>query len=239
MIGVMLSALAASGLAADLDVTPDQINPNVRIEGSDRFVGRLREAAGSGVAPVASVVAEKEAACGMPDRIETTWRCGWWDLPGEEPDVEAPEDAELTAAQIRSAVREIPMPALEVRVQPGERTLVNVPTIFYTEPRAVRESVTLLGRRIEVEATASSYRWHHGDGSSQQTRDPGAAHPHESVTHAYEHTADRVSPRVDVTYSVRYRVDGGPWTPLGEDLTAAGPSTALEVDEAAPVLVRP
>lgn len=223
---------------ADVGVSPDPFKPSVEIEAREWTPG-IQASPGLGSTAIGNSRPPREAACGMPDRIETTWRCGWWDLPGEEPDVEAPEGAELTAAQVRRAVREIPMPALEVRVQPGERTLVNVPTIFYTEPRAVRESVTLLGHRIEVEATAVSYRWHHGDGSSQRTWDPGAAHPHESVTHAYEHTADRVSPRVDVTYSVRYRVDGGPWTPLGEDLTAAGPSTTLEVDEAAPVLVRP
>ena len=37
--------------------------------------------------------------------------------------------------------------------------------------------------------------------------------------------------------SVRYRVDGGAWTPLGQDLTAIGEPTTLEVEEAAPVLV--
>lgn len=174
----------------------------------------------------------------MPDRYERTYRCG---LRGRDP-----VDAQTAAAaptgspgDVRRAVRELPMPSLEVRVQPGERTLVNVPTIFHTEPQTYRRTVSLLGYDVEVEATPSRYTWHHGDGSTKTTRTPGRPYPSRDVTHTYTRTTDQVRPRVDTTYTVRFRVDGGPWTPLGADLTAAGPATTLAVDEAAPVLVRP
>ncbi len=131
------------------------------------------------------------------------------------------------------------MPALRVTVQPGGRTLVNVPTILHTDPRPVRESITLLGHDIDVEATPTSYMWHHGDGTSRTTTRPGRPYPAKDVTHIYQRTADQVSIRVDTTYTVRFRVDGGAWTPLGQPLTATGAATPLEVAEAAPVLVSP
>jgi hypothetical protein len=151
----------------------------------------------------------------------------------------APSRRQLTRGEVRRAVSEIPMPALRVTVQPGGRTLVNVPTILHTDPRPVRESITLLGHDIDVEATPTGYTWHHGDGTSRTTTRPGRPYPAKDVTHTYQRTAERVSIRVDTTYTVRYRVDGGAWTPLGQPLTATGAATPLQVTEAAPVLVSP
>ncbi|WP_375003239.1 hypothetical protein [Aeromicrobium sp. CTD01-1L150] len=145
---------------------------------------------------------------------------------------------QLTQGRILRAVREIEMPALDIQVQPGERTLVNIPTILYTQPRAVTRTVDLLGHEITVEATATSFTWHHGDGSSQVTTRPGRPYPAKDVTHTYDATAESVRPRVDTTYTVRYRVDDGDWSDLGDTLTATGTPTALEVRQAAPVLTR-
>ncbi len=39
------------------------------------------------------------------------------------------------------------------------------------------------------------------------------------VTHRYREPADDVRPRVDVTYRVRYRVDGGAWQTIGQTLS--------------------
>ncbi|RYF56758.1 MAG: hypothetical protein EOO27_17475 [Comamonadaceae bacterium] len=155
------------------------------------------------------------------------------------PDAKPAAAPQVTEGDIRRAVSEIPMPSLQIQVQPGERTLVNVPTIFHTDPRTLRESVTLLGFDIEVEATPTRYTWHPGDGTSKSTAKPGRPYPAKDVTHTYRRVADEVRPRVDTTYSVRYRVDGGAWTPLGQTLTAQGAPTSLEVEEAAPVLVTP
>lgn len=156
-----------------------------------------------------------------------------------EPTPARPARRQATPSEIRRAVSEVPMPALRVTVQPGGRTLVNVPTILHTDPRSVRESITLLGHDIDVEATPTGYTWHHGDGTSRTTTRPGRPYPAKDVTHTYQRTADQVSIRVDTTYTVRYRVDGGAWTPLGQPLTATGAATPLEVAEAAPVLVSP
>jgi hypothetical protein len=59
------------------------------------------------------------------------------------------------------------------------------------------------------------------------------------VTHQYLSPADDVQARVDVTYQVRYRVDGGPWQTIGETLVATGPAAVLDVKDAAPVLAKP
>jgi hypothetical protein len=173
-------------------------------------------------------------------RYERSFRCGARGTVASEPDEAAPqEEPELTEGDVRRAVSEVPMPALRVTVQPGGRTLVNVPTILHTDPRSVRESITLLGHDIDVEATPTGYTWHHGDGTSRTTTRPGRPYPAKDVTHTYQRTADQVSIRVDTTYTVRYRVDGGAWTPLGQPLTATGAATPLEVAEAARVLVSP
>ncbi|MGJ9412090.1 hypothetical protein ACHAAC_05195 [Aeromicrobium sp. CF4.19] len=131
------------------------------------------------------------------------------------------------------------MPSLDLTVQPGEQTLVNVPTIFHTQPGAVDRSVDLLGNTIDVRATATSFTWHHGDGTSRTTSRPGRPYPSKDVTHTYQRAADVVRPRVDTTYTVRYRIGDGTWTDLGETLTATGTPTSLRVRQAAPVLTGP
>ncbi len=149
------------------------------------------------------------------------------------------DDPELTEDAILRAVREIGLPSLQVQIQPGTATLVNVPTIFYTEPERFSRSVTLLGFDVDLVATPVRYRWWHGDGTASTTTKPGRPYPSTDVTHRYRQPAESVSPRVDVTYRVRYRVDGGSWSTIDQTLLASGPTTTLEVKEAAPVLTHP
>ncbi len=152
----------------------------------------------------------------------------------------APADApEVTEGDIVRAVREIGLPNLRVQIQPGTSTLVNVPTIFYTRPQPFDRSVTLLGFDIDLVAEPVRYRWVHGDGTTSTTSKPGRPYPSTEVTYRYRHPADAVKPRVDVIYRVRYRVDGGAWQTINQTLLASGPTSALEVREAAPVLTHP
>lgn len=157
--------------------------------------------------------------------------------PGEEDEPEEADERELTPGDVLRAVREIGLPALTVRIEPGAETLVNVRTNFYTEPQPFSRSIDLLGFAVDLEATPTTYTWIHGDGTTSRTSDPGSPYPDLAVTHRYRDPSARVSPRVDVTYEVRYRVDGGPWLPLSQTLTAQGPVGALSVTEAAPVLI--
>lgn len=158
------------------------------------------------------------------------------------PNEDKPEDdeeRELTPGDVLRAVREMGMPALRVRVEPGDETLVNVETNFYAEPQPFDRSIELLGFAVDVQATPATYTWIHGDGTTARTTDPGSPYPDLDVTHRYREPSSGVSPRVDVTYQVRYRVDGGPWLPLSQTLTARGPASTLTVNEAAPVLTAP
>ncbi|NRQ50489.1 hypothetical protein [Aeromicrobium stalagmiti] len=150
-----------------------------------------------------------------------------------------PEGPELTEGDILRAAREIGLPSLEVKIQPGEETLVNVATIFYTQPQPFQRSIDLLGFDVDLDATPVRYRWVHGDGTTRSTSRPGRPYPAMDVTHRYRQAADGVRARVDVTYRVRYRVDGGAWQGLGQTLVASGPVAELDVKEAAPVLTKP
>ena len=142
-------------------------------------------------------------------------------------------------ADVERAVRELGLPALTIQIQPGGQTLVNVPTIFHTQPADFRRTVTLLGQSVDVDATPASYRWNHGDGTTATTTGPGRPYPATDVTHTYQRSAEALQPSVDVTYRVRYRVNGGDWQDLSSTITATGPATTLRVTEAPPVLVHP
>lgn len=230
-VALLAAFLLPAAFPGDTSVRPGgPLDPKVVIEQSDRSRPSTRP--GSDV--------KKASSRGGPDR--TGWvvlNCVITQDEVDCPDTQPAAAPQITEGDIRRAVSEIPMPSLKIQVQPGERTLVNVPTIFHTDPRTLRESVTLLGFDIDVEATPTRYTWHPGDGTSKSTTKPGRPYPAKDVTHTYRRVADVVRPRVDTTYSVRYRVDGGAWTPLGQTLTAQGAPTSLEVEEAAPVLVTP
>jgi hypothetical protein len=177
-----------------------------------------------------------------PQQLKFRCSPGGAGLTNCSPDGDAPSNgrpAKLTEGAILTAVREIGLPSLRVRIQPGTSTLVNVRTIFYTRPEPFRRSITLLGYDIDLVADPIHYTWHHGDGTTSTTTRPGKPYPSMEVTYRYREPADTVNPRVDVTYRVHYRVDGGGWNTIGQTLLASGPTAALKVKEAAPVLTSP
>ena len=153
------------------------------------------------------------------------------------PEPGGPGGTVFTPGLARQAVANIPLPGLTLNVQPDGETLVNVPTIFWADPQPFETSIDLLGREIEIEATPVSFTWVHGDGTTQTTDHPGKPYPRQDITHRYWQPSE-LAARVDTTYSVRFSIDGGGWTDLGEVLVAAGPATVIDVHEAAPVLVR-
>ncbi len=164
---------------------------------------------------------------------------GGWQLLSIECSGSRPPAApkpKLTPDRVLEAVRRIGLPSLQIRVQPDNATLVNFDTIFYAEPETFERTVTLLGFSVDVRAEGSTYRWLFGDGEAMTTQAPGAPYPAKDITHKYGDAHVTVHPRVDVTYEVQYRVDGGAWQTLDETLTAEGPPTALRIKEATPVL---
>jgi hypothetical protein len=142
----------------------------------------------------------------------------------------------VTPGQVLEALRRVGLPALPTVVQPAGKTLVNFDTNFYTQPQPVTLSLTLLRQRVQVEATPATYRWDFGDGTISTTADPGAAYPDLAVTHRYADARVTVFPSVETTYTARFRVGSGDWQDVGGTVTAAGPSTALRIAEATPLL---
>ena len=144
----------------------------------------------------------------------------------------------LTLGDIRAAFARLPLPPSRLVIQPpGGRTLVNFATNFYTtDTEPILREVTLLGRRVTIRATPSSYAWTFGDGRSRTTSSPGAAYPELAITHAYAHHG-RFRPHLATTYRGEFRVGAQGWRQIPGTVTIAGPSQPLRVVEAIPHLV--
>lgn len=207
---------------ANTDVRPGDRSPTIVIEGERATKPKPLADTATSTKP------ERELAACVP--LGDGWDCRLTAIAESDP---------ALPAEIERAVREIGLPALTIQIQPGDQTLVNVPTIFHTQPAEFARTVTLLGQAVDVEATPSSYRWHHGDGTSSTTTGPGRPYPSTDVTHTYRQSGEGLRPSVDVTYRVRYRVNGGAWQDLSTPITATGPAATLRVTEAPPVLVHP
>lgn len=234
-----LVAFIPSVASADVDVSPDSWSPKLHL--------RAEEPTESG--PVNAPPPDQTAPAqpGTPsiprnaicvEDSEGVQQCYLREFDPEDPE---PEEGgrELTPGDVLRATREIGLPSLQVQIQPGGKTLVNVPTIFYAQPQPFARSVSLLGFAVDVAAEPVSYQWIHGDGTTATTTTPGTPYPGKDVTHRYRTPADDVQARVDVTYRVRYRVDGGPWQTIGQTLLASGLAAELDVKEAAPVMTTP
>ncbi len=144
----------------------------------------------------------------------------------------------LTTQDVISAIRRVGVPTSSV--QGPQYTLVNLDTTFSTEPQHVERTLTIIGYTVDVEISPSSYRWEWGDGTSSTTSTPGRPYPATDVTHTYTRATDNgagVSLSVGVTYTARYRVDGGSWQTIPEVLTIPGTPRALPVKQASAVLV--
>lgn len=208
------------------DVRPDTLGTKVRVS-VDELTG------GQSAGPIVKGVDRRDrlpSRC-FVDMSNPDYRCALRDFPDT-----GASDADLDPGDILRAVRDIGMPPHRLHIQPSGRTLVNIETIFYTDPVHLRRTVTLLGHSVRLDAEPIRFTWVHGDGTQETTSNPGQPYPAKDVTHEYQQPGVGLRARVDTTYRVRYRVDGGGWNELGETLTATGPATRLDVDEAAPVL---
>ncbi|RYP86820.1 hypothetical protein EKO23_07535 [Nocardioides guangzhouensis] len=149
----------------------------------------------------------------------------------------------ITQVTVLRALRRIDLPDSRLVVQPpGGRTLVNFDTLFRTEAEPFTRTVRLLGHRVDLEITPSSFTWRHGDGTAQTTATPGRAYQRgvpmeEYVSHRYQDAHVTMRPAVDTTYAARFRVDGGAWRDVDGTVTISGAGVDLRVVEGRPTLV--
>lgn len=161
--------------------------------------------------------------------------------PGEEG--EGGTAPVITPGMILAAFERMPLPDSELTLQPpGGETLVNFDTIFSTSNEPETTTITLLGQSLDLEAGATSYEWHHGDGSTQTTDWEGKPFEEgtpmsEFISYRYLDAFETVEPSVDTTWSARYRLNGGPWQPVAGTVTIEGDSASLRVVEGQPNLV--
>ena len=157
---------------------------------------------------------------------------------------EASELFEVSPGQVLREFRRLKWPSAELVIQPPDhRTMVNLETLFSTTLAETRtQTVTLLGQRVTIEATPTSYVWHSDvAGDTWETTDPGQPYqpgddPEQLNHYVYLDADVTVHPSVDVVYSGRYRVGNGAWQDIPDTLTVAGDTQSLEVTQAAPVL---
>ena len=122
-------------------------------------------------------------------------------------------------------------------VQPAVRTLVQLPTIFFTTATVQSFDEVVFGRSVHIEGTPVGYEWQFGDGATESTQNPGRPYPAKDITHVYETAGVTVHPSVRVSYAGRYTVDGGAWIPVPEHVTVQGPAIDLRIMQARAELV--
>ena len=144
------------------------------------------------------------------------------------------------AGEAEAAFRTLTIAPSPVIVQPPDGwTLVNVPTITYTQPGEQVLDTTLLGIPVQIRATPRSYAWDYGDGTPPvSTTDPGAAYPHHTVAHTYDQPAEQVQITLTTTWSGQFRMTGTTtWTDVTGTATTTSTADPLRVYEARSRLV--
>ena len=114
------------------------------------------------------------------------------------------------------------------QVSPAPDTLVNVETRFATDaPASYDIPLTILGQTVVITATAGSWTWHFGDGSTERVSDKASRG---STVHTY----NRAGPRgafVVIEWTGTYRIGGDP-------AVRQVKGTATTTGDPAPVAVR-
>lgn len=171
---------------------------------------------------------------GGPWELQTT-RCMGGDTEEDE--------VQVDPGQVRLELVTRYLPAANVAVNPGNgRTLLNFPTIFYTEVEPYRETITILGQPVTIEAEPVAFLWSWGDGNVARTSTPGrpyspSASPSAYVTHEYtEPRANPYTVDVDVEWRATFSVAGGPPQDLGTLTVTRGETATVTVLEKADVL---
>lgn len=109
------------------------------------------------------------------------------------------------------------LPQLEFA--PSRVGLTGLTSYFWLaeEPPTVSATAAVPGLSVTAEASPVRYIWRFGDGADLVTAGPGrpwTKHKPGTVGHLYEVKGD-YDLTVEVVYEARWRINGGPWEPLG------------------------
>jgi hypothetical protein len=172
----------------------------------------------------------------MPYRL-LGLRDGQWYPLGMRCESIAPAAAPtVTPALVARAFQRIPLPSLRSVTQPADKTLINFDTIFFVDAQPLHRTLTLLGQRVELAITPSTFRWVHGDGTTAVTHTAGAAYPAKDVVYRYQHAHTTVRQHVEIVWTARWSLNGGSFQDVDGTVTTIGPETPLRVAEATPAL---
>src|SRR5699024_5843646 len=226
-----LSAVTLSGFeaVADVDIDPVDRSPGVRLEATENEKPSTRGQNSSRTRTEGSFEQANEECDGPIEDCADIDFDAYAEYTAEE----------VTVGDIIEAVRQVGLPSLQIKIQPGGTTLVNFETIFYADAPTFERTIDLLGYAVDLRATPASFTWHHGDGTSQTTSSPGHKYPDHDVTHSFKCAADNIRPSVDVTYQVSYRIDSNTWQTLPGTITAPGAAASLSVEQGLPLLTKP
>jgi hypothetical protein len=160
----------------------------------------------------------------------------WIELETVCQDEAPPGTPSVTPRLVARAFQRIPLPAFRAITQPADKTLINFDTIFRVEAAPLDRTVTLLWQRVDLRITPSTFRWVHGDGTTSVTTTPGAAYPAKDVVYRYERAHVTVMQHVEIVWTARWSLNGGPFQDVTGTVTTVGPATALRIAEATPAL---
>jgi len=157
---------------------------------------------------------------------------------GEQP----PAPPQVTGVRVLQAFRQIPLPTPTLGTSPPDRvTLVNLPTIFYTDAAPFDREVRVLGRRVALHIEPVSYEWSVGQGVRFTTDWAGSRYQHgvtpqqdpdAYVTWSYTHAENGVPARVEVVWGATWSLDGKPMGRVPGTVTMTSRATSLTVREA-------
>lgn len=114
----------------------------------------------------------------------------------------------------------VPLPDMTISANP-DLGLVALPSWFWIDGyngAPITASSSLGGVTVDVEITPQQYNWDFGDGGVLQTTSAGQPYPAVSdVQYTYQQSsleAGSYAVTVEITFSARYRVNGGTWESL-------------------------
>jgi len=146
-----------------------------------------------------------------------------WVLVGPDDVVDLEVEARR---QVEEYVRTIPVPALEVHVNPPGTGLTGLESWFWAsgyQGQVISHRIDVFDVGVDVRIVPTGVTWTFGDGASTDG-DLGRPYPARStITHVY---TDRSSYEVRASMALRpsYRVDGTEWQPL-PDIPVGGRAT--------------